>query len=185
MADTGQSYRIGEGYDCCVEGEPQGKWGMYSFALYERLKANAPEFEQVADVSSRRMAISECGARRATEIPRALRGEYVTGNYFSTLGIRSFAGRLFSEADDRAAAAPVAVLSYRAWKGTMEAIRQYSVRVLSSKAIRSRSSASRRRAFFGETLRGDPPDLWMPLQQEALISGQGSLLRLRVQLGCG
>ena len=31
--------------------------------------------------------------------------------------------------------------------------------------------------FFGETLRGDPPDLWMPLQQEPLINGQDSLLR--------
>ena len=25
--------------------------------------------------------------------------------------------------------------------------------------------------FFGETLRGDPPDLWIPLQQEPLING--------------
>ena len=25
--------------------------------------------------------------------------------------------------------------------------------------------------FFGETLRGDPPDIWIPLQQELLIDG--------------
>jgi predicted permease len=31
--------------------------------------------------------------------------------------------------------------------------------------------------FFGETLRGDPPDLWIPLHQEPLISGDSSLLR--------
>ena len=31
--------------------------------------------------------------------------------------------------------------------------------------------------FFGETLRGDPPDLWIPLHQEPLIAGEGSLLR--------
>ena len=31
--------------------------------------------------------------------------------------------------------------------------------------------------FFGETLRGDPPDLWIPLQQEPLINGDTSLLR--------
>jgi predicted permease len=31
--------------------------------------------------------------------------------------------------------------------------------------------------FFGETLRGDPPDLWIPLQQEPLISGDTSILR--------
>ena len=31
--------------------------------------------------------------------------------------------------------------------------------------------------FFGETVRVDPPDLWIPLQQEPLIAGDGSLLR--------
>jgi len=31
--------------------------------------------------------------------------------------------------------------------------------------------------FFGETLRGDPPDLWIPTAQEPLISGNNSLLR--------
>ena len=48
--------------------------------------------------------------------------------------------------------------------------------------------------FFGETLRADPPDLWLPLQHEPLISGADtSLLRqpmsawLRVigRLACG
>src|SRR5439155_14672391 len=40
-------YRIGEGDDCCVEGGPQGKWGMFPFSLVERLKAQAPEFEEI------------------------------------------------------------------------------------------------------------------------------------------
>ena len=31
--------------------------------------------------------------------------------------------------------------------------------------------------FFGETLRSDPPDIWIPLQQEPLIAGESSLLR--------
>ena len=31
--------------------------------------------------------------------------------------------------------------------------------------------------FFGETLRGDPPDLWVPLQQEPLLYGDTSILR--------
>ena len=34
--------------------------------------------------------------------------------------------------------------------------------------------------FFGETLRSDPPDIWIPLQQEPLIAGGGSLLRQSV-----
>src|SRR5439155_2192144 len=48
VADPASLYRIGEGNDCCVEGGPQDRWGMFSFPLYERLKAETPEFEQVA-----------------------------------------------------------------------------------------------------------------------------------------
>src|SRR5258707_15625508 len=48
VADPGRLYRVGEGDDCCVEGGPQDRWGMFSFPLYERLKSQAPEFEDVA-----------------------------------------------------------------------------------------------------------------------------------------
>ena len=34
--------------------------------------------------------------------------------------------------------------------------------------------------FFGETLRGDPPDIWIPIQQEPLIDGEGGLLHQSV-----
>src|SRR5256885_1016237 len=87
VADPASLYRIGEGFDCCVEGSPQGKWGMYSFALYEHLKANAPEFEQVAAFQAGGWRY---GVRRAPvdKIPRALGGECVRGNYFFPLGIR-------------------------------------------------------------------------------------------------
>src|SRR6266702_6634104 len=48
VADPGSLYRVGEGDECCVEGGPQDRWGFYSYPLYERLKAAAPEFEEVA-----------------------------------------------------------------------------------------------------------------------------------------
>src|SRR5262249_57788689 len=47
VTEPGSLYRIGDGNDCCVEGGPQGGWGMYSFALFERLGAEAPEFGQM------------------------------------------------------------------------------------------------------------------------------------------
>src|SRR5512140_1892784 len=48
VSDPALLYRIGDGNDCCVDGGPQDRWGMFSFPLYERLKAQAPEFEEVA-----------------------------------------------------------------------------------------------------------------------------------------
>ncbi len=44
-----------------------------------------------------------------------INGLYASGGYFATLGIRPFAGRLFSEADDRHGCPGVAVLSYSFW----------------------------------------------------------------------
>src|SRR4030095_115599 len=47
VSDPARLYRVGDGDDCCVEGGPQDRWGMFSFPLYERLKAETPEFEEV------------------------------------------------------------------------------------------------------------------------------------------
>src|SRR5207249_10968767 len=83
VADPASLYRIGDGNDCCVEGGPQNRWGMYSFPLYERLKAALPEFEQVAAFQAGPWRLS---VRRANidRVPTALRSEFATGNYFST-----------------------------------------------------------------------------------------------------
>src|SRR5258706_12160091 len=48
VADPASLWRIGDGDDCCVQGSLQDRWGFFSYSLFERLKANAPEFEQVA-----------------------------------------------------------------------------------------------------------------------------------------
>jgi len=47
VADPERLYRVGDGDNCCVQGGPQDRWGMFSYPLFERLKAEAPEFEQL------------------------------------------------------------------------------------------------------------------------------------------
>src|SRR5208282_4684804 len=115
VTDPGSLYRVGEGDDCCVQGGPQDEWGMFSFPLYERLKTQMPEFEEVAafEAGRWRMAVRREGANSAT---RPLRAEYVTGNYFSTLGVGAFGGRVFTPEDDKPSAAPAIVLSHRSWQ---------------------------------------------------------------------
>ncbi|MGD0129682.1 MAG: ABC transporter permease [Terriglobia bacterium] len=174
VKDPGSLYRIGEGDDCCVEGGPQDRWGFYSYALYERLKANTPEFEDVAAFQAGNWQLSV--RRQGESVGRPVRGEYVTGNYFSMLGVRAFGGRLFGPDDDRAGAPPVAVLSYRIWQanyggdpkvvGSTFVVEDHAFTVIGISPP----------GFFGETLRSDPPDLWLPLQQEPMVDGAGSLL---------
>jgi len=47
---------------------------------------------------------------------RMVKGEFVTGDYFQTLGVGAHLGRLINAADDGASAQPVAVLNYGFWQ---------------------------------------------------------------------
>jgi predicted permease len=148
---------------------------MYSYPLFERLRAASPEFEEVTAFQATTWQYSVLLA--GSEAAKPLRGEFVTGNYFSVFGIRPFAGRLFSNSDDAASAASVVVLSHQAWQrewgGEPSAIG--SVAMIRSRPFTVIGVAPP--GFFGETLRSEPPDFWMPLQQEPLLAGQDSLLR--------
>src|SRR5215216_2580935 len=94
VSDPATLYRIGDGDNCCVQGGPQDRWGMFSFPLYERLKDNLPEFEHLAafQAGGARVSVRRAGADAAA---RPLRSEYVTGNYFLTFGVGAFGGRVF------------------------------------------------------------------------------------------
>src|ERR1700674_2277057 len=115
VSDPGRLYRVGEGDDCCVEGGPQDQWGMFSFPLYERLKAATPEFEEVAafQAGGNRLSVRREGSALAA---KPMRSEYVTGNYFSTLGVKAFGGRLLSPEEDKPSAPPAMVMSHRTWQ---------------------------------------------------------------------
>jgi len=175
VTDPGRLYRIGEGDDCCFEGGPQDDWGLFSYPLYERLKANAPALEEVAAFQGGRGQLS---VRRAgvETIARPLVSEYVTGTYFTTLGVGPFAGRLITPEDDKASAAPVTVLSHRAWQtayGSDPAILGATLFVEGHPLTVIGIAPP---GFFGEMLESDPPELWIPLQQEPLIDGNGGFL---------
>ena len=175
VTDPGSLYRVGEGDECCVEGGPQDRWGMFSFPLYERLKENTPEFEEVTAFQAGRWRM---GVRRqgVESVARSFRSEYVTGTFFSTLGVGAFGGRVFTPDDDKPGAPPVAVLSHRVWEtayasdpsvvGSTFVVEGHPVTVIGVAPP----------GFFGETLESDPPDIWVPLQQEPMINADGSLL---------
>ena len=176
VSDPARLYRIGDGDACCVQGGPQDRWGMFSYPFFERLKAETPEFEELTAFQAGGARVS---VRRqdADTTPRPLRSEYVTGNYFSTLGVNAFTGRVFTDADDRAAAPPAIVLSYHVWQGTYGGDTGVVGATLFVEGRPFTVVGVTPPGFFGETLRADPPDLWIPLQHEPLINGDTSILR--------
>jgi predicted permease len=176
VVDPSSLYRVGAGTDCCVEGGPQDEWGLYSYPLYLRLKTEAPEFEQMAAFQA---AGAQFSVRRGERdnIAKPLRGEFVSGNYFNTFGIQAFAGRAIAPSDDQASAPPVAMLSYRAWQQQYNSDPSVvgSTFIVSGHPFTIAGIAPP--GFFGETLRSNPPELWLPLQQEPLVNAQNSLLK--------
>ena len=176
VSDPSRLYRIGDGDSCCVQGGPQDRWGMFSFPLYERLKAELPEFEETTafQAGGPRLSVRR---QNVESTSRPLRSQYVTGTYFSTLGVRAFGGRVFNATDDAPAAPPVAVLSHHVWQSTYGADPSMVGATLVVEGHPFTVVGVTPPGFFGETLRGDPPDLWIPLQQEPLINGDTSILR--------
>ena len=176
VSDPAALYRIGDGDNCCVQSGPQGKWGFFSYPLYKRLKAETPEMDDVAafQAGAGRLSVRLEGPGLSA---KPLRSEYVSGNYFHMLGLQAYGGRLFTPADDTPSAAPAVVLSHHAWTLTFggDASLVGSTLVIEGHPFTVIGVAPP--GFFGETLRSDPTDIWLPLNQEPTIARDGALLR--------
>ena len=175
VADPASLYRIGTGNDCCVEGSTQDEWGFFSYPFYQRMQENTPEFSSLAAFQAGGWTYS---VRRgqSDRAAKPLRVEYVSGNYFATFGLSAFAGRTLNPADDQPNSAPVAMLSYRTWQQQFGS----DPSIVGSTFIANNHPVTivgiTPPGYFGETLRANPAELWLPLNQEPVFSGPSSLL---------
>ena len=179
VANPSHLYRVGDRTDCCYYNgfqNPDGDFDLFSYDLYQRFKESAPEFEQLAAVQAGGGAYD---VRSGASPARRLGGEYVSGNYFSTLGVGAFAGRQLSDADDTAGAAPAIVLSYQSWQTNFAGdpgIVGSTVNVEMHPFIVAGIAPP---GFFGDRVSPAPPDFWLPIASEPVIEGaNSSLLRI-------
>src|SRR5580692_6829888 len=175
--DPSKLYRIGDKNDCCYDDGFQndnGDFDLFSYDLYLRLKQAAPEFEQLAAVEAGGNGFS---VRRGAAPAKPMRSEYVSGNYFATLGVGAYSGRLLNESDDTTGAAPTMVLSYRSWQADMAgdpAIVGSTVYVQMHPFVVVGIAPPN---FFGDRVIANPPDFWMPLASEPVLEGANSALK--------
>lgn len=179
VADPSQLYRIGDNNQCCVDGgfpedaAKTGDFSIFSFDLYQHLKQSAPEFEQLAAVQA---GIWDWTVRRGSEVARSLHGEFVSGNYFSTLGVSAHEGRLFAEGDDTPSSTPAVVLSYQSWQGEYAGDPSIVGSTIYIQAKPFTVIGIAPRGFFGDRVTDTPPDFWVPIQMEPYVEAGDSIL---------
>jgi len=159
-----QLYRLGDNNNCCVMVGTQngGSFVLYSYPLYEHLRDATPEFSDLAAFASH---LSDLSVRRHGDSGAAEphKGEFVSGNYFEMFGVRAFAGRTLTAKDDTAGAPPAAVMGYHTWQTRFGCDPSVIGAAFTINTVAYTVVGVTPPQFYGDTLRSDPPDFWLPL----------------------
>ena len=181
VAKPDELWRIGDKIRCCNWGGytqgGDGDFSLFSWETYRTFREHTPEFTDLAALQAGNAAL---GVRRAGAQSQAetRNGQYVSGNFFRTLGIQPWIGRMMTDADDQESAAPVAVMSYHVWQEKYGSDRSvagasYQINGHSFTVIGVAPPG-----FYGAKLAGGGmPDFWLPLTSELLIDGATSRLK--------
>jgi putative ABC transport system permease protein len=181
VAKPDELWRIGDKIRCCNWGGynqgDDGDFSLFSWEAYKNFRAGTPEF---TDLAALQAGNAPLGVRRAGSQAQAdtRNGEYVSGNFFRTLGVRPWIGRLMIDADDREGAPSVAVMSYHIWKekyGSDPSVVGASYQINGHPFTLVGVAAP---GFYGAKLSGGGmPDFWLPLTTELLLDGATSRLK--------
>ena len=175
-------WRIGDKIRCCNWGGytqgSDGNFSLFSWEAYRNFRANTPEF---TDLAALQAGNAPLGVRKAGSQAQAdtRNGQYVSGNFFRTLGVHPWIGRLMTDADDQEGAPSVAVMSYHVWQekyGSDPAVvgAGYQVNGHPFTIIGVAPPG-----FYGAKLAGwAMPDFWLPLTKELLIDGATARLKI-------
>src|SRR6266480_345307 len=140
-----------------------GSFVLYSHPLYEYLRDSTPEFSELAAFEP---WTSDLSVRRNGSAAEPYKGEFVSANYFNTLGVRAFAGRLLAPSDDSASAPRVAVMNYHTWQRHFGLDPSVIGSMLNINGVPCAIAGVTPPGFYGDTLRSDPADFWLPLVAE-------------------
>ena len=176
VTKPGELWRIGDKDRCCnwggyTQGD-DGDFALFSGEAYQYFRSHTPEF---SDLAALQAGNANLGVRRVgSAAPVDTRnGEYVSGNFFRTLGVQPWMGRMLTDEDDKEGAPPVAVMSHRIWQekyGSDPSVvgAGYQINGQPFTVIGVAPPG-----FFGAKLAGwGMPDFWLPLTAEILITGK-------------
>ena len=173
-----QLWRIGDQVRCCNwGGYSQGNddepnlWGLFPWETYKLFRANTPSFSDLAamEAGNTPLDVRRAGSSNPADTRNT---QFVSGNFFRTLGVSAWRGRLLSDADDQEGAPSVAVMSFHAWQekygsdpavvGTTYQIFGHPFTIV---GVAPPGFAGAKITSWGM------PDLWLPLTTELIIDG--------------
>jgi len=181
VAKPEELWRVGDSIRCCNWGgytqDSDGNFSLFSWEAYKNFREHTPEF---ADLAALQAGNAPLGVRRAgAQGPVDTRnGQYVSGNFFRTLGIHPWIGRLMSDTDDQPGASAVAVMSYHVWSdkygsdpSVVGASYQINGHLFTVIGVAPPG-------FYGAKLDGwGMPDIWIPANTEPLLDGEAQRLK--------
>jgi predicted permease len=113
------------------------------------------------------------GADATSEQPH---GRFVTGNFFSMLGVPAYAGRTFTAAEDQTPGQdPVAVLTYDYWQRRFSGSRDAIGTVMRVNDVSMTIVGVTPPGFSGDIV-GQPLDFWLPMMMDPAIQPKMDLL---------
>ncbi len=174
-----QLWRVGFRPHCCEwagysqdhDDDAPGNWNLFPWEAYKLFRANTTGFQELAALQAGNQSLA---VRRAGSagLPETANGEYVSGNFFETLGVSAWRGRLLINADDREGVPPVAVMSFHAWqkKYGSDPLVVGSTYQINGRAFTIIGVAPA--GFIGANVTSwGVPDIWLPLSTEPLLLG--------------
>jgi predicted permease len=174
-------YRIGDKNRCCNWGGytqgSDGDFSLFSWEAYKIFREHTPEF---VDLAALQAGNAPLGVRRSGSQAQAdtYNGQFVSGNFFRTLGIQPWVGRVMTDNDDQIGAPLVAVMSFRTWRtkyasdpsviGSIFQINGHPFTVIGVTPP----------GFYGAKLAGwGMPDFWLPITAEQTMDPEVSHLK--------
>jgi putative ABC transport system permease protein len=161
VAKPDELWRIGDKIRCCnwggyTQGE-DGDFALFSWQAYKHFREQTSEF---IDLAALQAGNSPLGVRRGGSQAQTdtFNGQHVSGNFFRTLGIQPWIGRLMSDADDQENS-PLADPSV---VGGSFAINGHPFTVIGVTPP----------GFYGAKLAGwGMPDFWISITSEEVLEG--------------
>ncbi len=162
---AGRSYLI-QRYDGSDYTDKTGRstGTSFSYPIFEAIRARSNAFSDVVGFADADQPLN----LNATGVSGLAKGEYVSGNYFSTLGVGAALGRTIVPSDDKAGATPVAVISYKYWTSRFGRDPSLVDKAITVNGVPFTLVGVTAPEFFG-LQSGRPTDAWIPLQTHSQV----------------